>query len=373
MKRIFVIIIVMFLLLISSNYFAFAEDSVIVTNEAELIEAVRYSGNNIIINDIIHIEDVIIIENPITIGGTGTITVSDNHRHFRVYSQLTLRDEITLTRADGYSGLGGGIDSTREIIENRSTLVMHGGRIYNNAAGYGGGIRFSGDFVMYEGMIIGNTAERDGGGIYLGGSFEMHGGKIVGNAAGRDGGGVFSRMRFFHMHGGEIVENFAERHGGGVYSIMGRVTMYNGKINENTAVHSGGGVHFIPEAFWSWNTTFIMHDGEINGNTAGTLGGGIYFRGRPSNSLFLNRGQISYNTAAADGGVSAAEPFGFSVGNPDNMRIFNNTPANNHDAVEGFTFMRFITPDAYRIIAIFVIALLGIFITFIRRKGKMVQ
>ena len=121
-------IILLFPLLQSHPVRDFLTRQIIVENEIELREAIAQGNVSIAINDIVHLEDYVAIANDVTIGGSGVITVSDQHRHFIVEQDgnLTLRGNVTLTRSEGYTGNGGG------IWVNAGTLIMRGGYITGN-------------------------------------------------------------------------------------------------------------------------------------------------------------------------------------------------------------------------------------------------
>jgi len=152
-----------------------------VFNEAELRHAVE-NYEYIEVVGTINIENYIAIISPTTIGGNGTIAVSDNSRHFHVHATLTLEGGIEITRAVGYSDIGGGISVY-------GTLIMNGGRITQNLAPYGGGgvyVNSGAVFTMHDGEIVSNHASTAGGGVFMESSseFTIYGGTITGNTAG---------------------------------------------------------------------------------------------------------------------------------------------------------------------------------------------
>ncbi|MCL2080138.1 MAG: hypothetical protein FWH17_09955 [Oscillospiraceae bacterium] len=224
-----------------------------------------------------------------------TLTINANHRHFYVEGALTMGDGITLTRAELYTGVGGGVDVVT------GNFIMTGGTISDNRAVSGGGVYLSNSstFTMEGGEISGNTAQGDGGGVYLRNSstFTMEGGEISGNTAqGGSGGGVYAATssNTFSMSGGEISGNMAQGYGGGVFiSNSSTFTMEGGEISGNKAKGYGGGVYVGGPI-----GTFSMSGGEISGNTA-NRGGGVYVTG----SFTIEGGEISGNTAEFGGGV----------------------------------------------------------------------
>ena len=218
MRKIVKLNLILFLafgLFLSWGCSSVANRNVVVTTEQELRNATMYSGVVIFVNNTINIDDEIRIDGAVTIRGSGTITVSNNHRHFFVSrdGHLTLRDNITLTRAEDYTNRGGGID----IISG--TLIMYGGRIYNNAAINGGGIRF------FSGSELG--------------TFVMRGGEISGNTAEITGGGIFADGGIINLQRGKIHSNTASGHGGiSVSTVWGRTTIGSGmQIFDNTPIN----------------------------------------------------------------------------------------------------------------------------------------
>ena len=291
---------------ITENFFT---PRIYVTNEHELIEAARREWATIIVDETIHLSNYIPITRRIKIGGTGTITVSDSHRHFVVHQSgtLTLTDHVMLTRRDDYIGCGGGIRI------NGGMLTMHGGHIYNNhwkaapespCGSSGGGVNIldGGTVHIYSGMISHNTANR-GGGVNL-----------------RDSSQLI-------MHGGSILHNHAK---------------------------FGGGVHNSDRYA---QTSFQMNGGVIGENAAQFVGGGIFFRGSSNANLY--GGQISGNEAAAHGGIYARV---MNVG--VRMRIEDNYPANFYQTPHHhIIYAWIITPTVYRLLAVFVIAIIGTVVT----------
>jgi len=301
--------LVFVLVAITSQITAAAEE-IVVTDEDRLRQAMEVHETEeiiLIVNDIINIENYIEVNRPTTIRGDGTITVSGEHRHFivRLNIVLTLEGNVTLTRAEGYDGPGGG------IFLDAGVMNMNGGNIVNNywdgyPWGTGGAVDIRiGLFTMYGGLIDGNTAHR--------------------------GGGVAVRRGDFEMRGGQISNNRATLNGGGVY------------------VTPDSGIGFL--------ASFSMRGGRIVENTAGAAGGGVFGR-----FVFLDliRGEIRDNAAAGHGGVFATDSTIITTG--PNMRIINNSPVNVHDNNQS-TFAWFITPDIYRFAAVFAVAIGGVIYT----------
>ncbi|MCL2045428.1 MAG: dockerin type I domain-containing protein [Oscillospiraceae bacterium] len=185
-------------------------------------------------------------------------------------------------------------------VDAGGTFIMNGGMISDNQSE--GVCVYSPDstFLMTNGTICNNKTTYWGGGVNIeSGSFIMYGGSIHNNIAPL-GGGVCVNNGKFIMYGGEIRNNIASVLGGGVCS-GDRFVMYDGIISENISngqyqyplSGGGGGVYYTG--------TFIMNGGVISDNNAnGGYGGGIYQRG---NTLSINNGIISGNTAVFGGGI----------------------------------------------------------------------
>jgi predicted outer membrane repeat protein len=196
---------------------------------------------------------------------------------------------ITVTHETGSNGNG-------VTVSISGKLVMSDGEITGNKATNGGGVFIQGSFSMSGGKIINNIESGGfgGGGVYVdsGGSFEMSGGEISSNSGG-NGGGVHNKGVFV-MLGGRITNN-AGVIGGGVCN-RGTFTMKGGVIANNnvTFLGHGGGVS-------NWEGTFSMTGGEISYNTAATDGGGVYVN--QDCTFSMTGGTITYNKATEGGGV----------------------------------------------------------------------
>ncbi|EPF28509.1 hypothetical protein DWB79_07120 [Treponema medium] len=134
--------------------------------------------------------------------------------------------------------------------------------------------------VQSGAQVIGNEATQDGGGIYLnkiGAHGEMSSGKIQNNTAGNGGGVKAFGGGIFTMEGGTIRNNTARNHGGGVQVLSGTMNMTGGNIESNTAntvnntEKGGGGVAL---GINNGPALLDMSGGTIRGNTIGTPGKG---------------------------------------------------------------------------------------------------
>jgi len=289
--------------------------SVTVTTEADLRAAVQAGRSPIVIDNTINITgSAITIPNGanITIQGTGTLTVSADHRHFIVgtasasatSATLTLAGSLTLTRANGYTERGGGVQANRSGVFNMTGGAIRGNWTATGGFPAGGGVNIvNGMFHMSGGEISGNTGVNAGGGVYLGldATFYMSGGRITGNtlAANWPSAGVHvSGTSTFTMRGGEISNNYGAWSGGGV-SVRGSATfvMHGGTISGNRAGGAGGGGGVVAAGN---DATFEMRGGVISGNH-GPNGGGV--NSYANGVVTMYAGSIYGNTATNGGGV----------------------------------------------------------------------
>jgi len=197
-------------------------------------------------------------------GNVRTLTQTNNtQRHFRVYGNLRLGQNITLSGgAANNLNNSGGIEVrpggtltmlSGSVIENcrrtdrggavdlvgsgilettRATFSMSGGTIRNNSGTIGGGVNL-GDNSQFRmsglnARLEGNLAQR-GGGVAMPPTenvailFQLSGGTITGNRATEVGGGVYVAaiaQDVFWMFGGSITNNAANQDGGGIYTVQ---------------------------------------------------------------------------------------------------------------------------------------------------------
>jgi len=198
---------------------------------------------------------------------------------------------------------------------------MSGGTISNNTStSNGGGVANIGFFTLSDNAVISCNEATNGGGIYCNyasvgamamspGSIEMNGGQITGNSAIEKGGGVFILRGTFTMSGGNICDNTATN-GGGIFNNLnitysgsnptpiyhvGQFEMQCGNISNNIATNNGGGLYNL-------GSFTMLENSVISGNKA-INGGGIYIdTQRPPQTITINGGEISSNTASLDGG-----------------------------------------------------------------------
>lgn len=370
--------LLLFFICLPATY-ASAEEQVVVTDENSLREAIAGSSATIIVDNVILLGDVIEIDSPVTLSGSGALKVSDNHRHFHILEdgKLILEGTLTLTRADGYTGVGGG-------VRVEGVLEMNGGEISGNYAeawpttgdqdfgmkssGGGVSVHLSGTFSMNDGSIRNNVAA-SGGGVNVGGSFFMNGGSIVDNVAYR-GGGVFLWFGEFHLNDGVIGYNRAYWFGGGVAIIEDYVTMTmnGGEITLNHADDLGGGIysHGGLLGLFGGGSSIRIVDGTITDNSAGIMGGGLHLA---LTHVRLEGGEIINNQASGHGGIYSCFFVENTLYTGANVIISNNSPINAHEQPEPVSLhTRIITPDAFRFVFLVVVAVVGTFHTIKRRK-----
>jgi len=284
----------------ASNITNIEHTNIVVTTEQELRNTISNAGVEpliITVNDTINISQPISINNGrnIIIDGSGTLTVNGSHRHFIVErtalgdSSLTLRGNITLTRAANFTGMGGGVrvtgnlnpdqqpGDTRLVLRDNAAIVnnehiSHGGGVtlegaslflhdnsrieHNRALSAGGGIDAttgaSNRIQMFDNSSISHNVvtapAANGGGINLGvrDSFVMHGGIINGNLANNGAGiniahttNVVNRTQL-HLINGQIINNIASLNGGGI-NMAGAVNLFDSSIlvSEETMIFNG--------------------------------------------------------------------------------------------------------------------------------------
>jgi hypothetical protein len=173
--------------------------------------------------------------------------------------------------------------------------------IFDNTAGYGGGIYGNGNSVQItRSTISGNTALGSGGGVFVYKVYDYpseypRGGLLVSdsivseNTAGGSGGGVAGTFR---ISTSVISENVAGESGGGLAGEASSLT--DSTISGNVAM-SGGGLALRGKATIDTTT--------ISGNTAYDQGGGLY---NTFGEIHLAHTTVAGNSAARGGGVFSA-------------------------------------------------------------------
>ena len=170
----------------------------------------------------------------------GTITMADN---------ATISHNLAETQS-GVTAVGGGIRSGSD-----TTISMSGNaRITGNIAADGGGVSLSLDSVLNmddSATISGNMATHSGGGVSI------------------------SRSTLNVKGWAAITYNTANGNGGGVSAFRSSINVNGGRVSGNMAMNGGG---IFGDGAWGWTESASMVDitsGEISNNTAWADGGGI--------------------------------------------------------------------------------------------------
>ncbi len=244
-------------------------------------------------------------------GGTATLTnciVNDNTVENLSTSNLA---------ADG-----GGI-----CLSESSRLVMSGGSISNNTAGYGGGIHMNGllsntvEANLNDVIISGNTALSQGGGICASNRniLSLTNSTVSDNTAQRSGGGIqydgMTDIHRFTINGSTITQNSSSMDGGGIYINRGLATITDSLITKNSA-SSGGG------AYLSFSTYTNFVNTEISGNRATAKAGGIFSFG----DVKLTDTTVTGNSAPVCGGIYAGIYADRTLKAEGKIIVQNNTP-----------------------------------------------
>ncbi len=252
-------------------------------------------------------------------------------------SSLTLNATNVLSNSALVNlGNGGGI-----LTAPGSTLVINGGQIENNAAARaGGGIENNAGNATFTNLTLnGNTTGLNGAGLHISGAgtVTMTGGTASENVAGKEGGALWnSGPGLLTVDNVTIEENIAsgddaDQGGGGLFSDGGDLIVRNSTISNNSAngiSGSGGGILIVP------GSALTVTDSTITDNTAMRAGGGIEVAANmtatvtallenvqltqndtgsnPGNggalhitgpgTVIVNGGNVSENTASAEGG-----------------------------------------------------------------------
>jgi hypothetical protein len=288
------------------------------------------------------------------------IDAAFNSRHFRINGPTSLTLE-RMELVNGFAGVasdgrgndGGSIYAAAfgEPGPNGvgSTLTLDGSRLANNRAADGGAIRMPGDVVVIESTIELNNASEPatapageiavGGAIFIlpGGSLSTSGGTILNNEAGgpgSQGGGayVWNRARFENFS----IEGNSADFGGGLFLVDGSTGVAAIDPDISAAMAGGGGgatrspiapasldlirtrvdsnVARIGGGFFAVDAAANLVQARIIDNRAVGIdasGGGFVLQGGNGTALFIDRSEISENSAINPNGLSFGG--GFSV------------------------------------------------------------
>jgi predicted outer membrane repeat protein len=295
---------------------ASSNDTITITGDITLDSTIAINGKNL---------------NFTSEGGPWHLYVGGNYRHFNLTNTTVDFDDLTLTRAPGYTGdsdFGGGLFT-------QGNVTLTDGTISGNFAPAGGGVYVSsGSFNMSGGLISSNVsnsidmAASGGGGIfaYHGTSINISGlAKISENRA-YLGGGIGGRSRdgnlysstyTLTMSSGSISNNIAD-FGGGIYAeddfvinLSGSASINDNKAMENVGTYSagtirpcGGGVYATGSGVNRAGTLTMSGSARIIDNEAED-GAGI--RGPRTKFTMSESASISGNKASGQGGGYLAE------------------------------------------------------------------
>ncbi len=210
-------------------------------------------------------------ENVFTIDGSYTLVIND------------------LTIEGGSGGTVGGIIAFGGLTLNNVTVDD------NHGTGSGGGIYSSTALSLTDSTVSNNTAS-NGAGIYINnGTVTISSSTVSSNIATGPGGGIYQNLGTLTIESASQIYLNQASGGGGIATNGGTLTVNDSSIHQNQATSSGGGIYIGPSG------DVTLNNATVNTNTSvgsGASGGGIQIYG----ALEIQGGQISHNTAAAEGG-----------------------------------------------------------------------
>lgn len=186
------------------------------------------------------------------------------------------------------------------------TLIFDGGMNTGVSNLYDMFFLSGGVLTMHPGVALRNLASVDTGPINnSGGVFEMHGGRIENNTA-LYGGGIFNKMGEVRINGGSITGNLANL-GGGVYNeavfidfgyisgYIGKLEMSGGTVADNTANQGGGGIFNLG--------ALELSGGQVVRNAAPAGGGVYHFNGAEYGLVLRGSARVAGNAATQGSGI----------------------------------------------------------------------
>lgn len=233
---------------------------------------------------------------------------------------LTLSN-ITLQNSQNNGGTGGAVsvkDGTLtckgvSFIGNTAQGTTSGSNDYN-----GGGAIYAQDAVIdISGCTFeGNSATfGNGGTIYAdqGTTGTIESNVITGGETSRAtssdssaGGGIYCRLAGNILIRGNEISGCEAYNGGGIavvttgYDFCGKITLIDNTVDGNTADNRGGGLYFVQDK----PDTIDLQSGIISNNSAG-WGGGIDYTVHDQETLVLTNVLITDNTAVRGAGIWA--------------------------------------------------------------------
>ncbi len=243
-------------------------------------------GSPIVLSSTVDITQNITIEGP----GAGTLAVSGdgNVGVFQIDSGVTATIS-GLTIEDGYTYIGGGVDSSGNLtltdctlldniassgaIYSSGTLTITGSTLSGNSAyssydGGGGIFNWYGTVTISESTLSDNSATNsNGGAIYSSGTLTITGSTLSGNSATNAGGGIYNdNGGSTTISDSTLSGNSASNYGGGgvLNNLEGSVTVTNSTFWDNSATNGAfaGGIRNV-EGTVSLTATIVA------GNTSG--------------------------------------------------------------------------------------------------------
>jgi Right handed beta helix region/Secretion system C-terminal sorting domain len=242
-----------------------------------------------------------ILQNGITVGGSGTADTKGGALYFENFSKARISG--CRISDNNSSDLGGAFFCLN------SNLIISDNKINNNFGGTsGGGIACDGSSPLVEGNIITNNQSQNGGGLFLfnnssplisnntisynsvqgnGGGIRAVSGcapiirknKIIYNKTTQDfgsGGGIAVEQSNAVVEYNFICNNYSGSQGGGV--VAGNGTISNNVIANNKAKSIAGGIFFSSSPTEVINNTIVKN--------VSTNGGGIYCFNGASPSIY---------------------------------------------------------------------------------------
>lgn len=197
----------------------------------------------------------------------GSASISNSTIADNLYSGITASDGVVSASdsdftANGWNGLS----------LSRSTVVVKGSRIENNAGPYstGGVFLRSGTLRLIDCTVSGNASSGEGGGIFSLGDLRLVNSSVSGNNAYAGGGGIFHGAGTLSLNNSTVSGNASYSAGGGIWIINARTPnrVVNSTISGNIAQVRGGGIELSSSSLTLSNST-------VSGNSAGAYGGGL--------------------------------------------------------------------------------------------------
>ena len=132
-------------------------------------------------------------------------------------------------------------------VVNGSELLVEGGTFKNGAASAGGAIYAADSEATITADILNNTSTTYGGGIYaVSTDISVHDSQLIGNVATSSGGAIFTSKGSTKVAFTDLADNAATSgFGGAIYATSSgdTLTIQGGAVSGNTAANSGGAIY----------------------------------------------------------------------------------------------------------------------------------